>query len=260
LTAQSQLENDRTQLPPLHQQLSVARHALAVLVGQAPSQWQTPDFDFDSFKMPETIPVTLPSELVRQRPDILSAEALLHADSAAIGIATANIYPSLTLSFSDTYQSAMFNTLFNSASKLLSTSFNGNWNVYEGGTLESQKRGAIDAYDAQLATYRQTVLTAFGQVADALRAIDNDAESLRLAQNALNISSTSLRLQRASYSAGKSNVLQLITAENSYAQASMNFVRMQGQRLQDCVVLFTALGGGWQSKEGIALPANKPAS
>jgi NodT family efflux transporter outer membrane factor (OMF) lipoprotein len=260
LTAQSQLENDRTQLPPLHQQISVARHALSVLVGQVPSQWQTPAFVFVSFKMPEPIPVSLPSELVRQRPDILSAEALLHADSAAIGIATANIYPSLTLSFSDTYQSAMFNTLFNSASKLLSTSFNGNWNVYEGGTLESQKRGAIDAYDAQLATYKQTVLTAFGQVADALRAIDNDAESLRLAQNALNISSTSLRLQRASYSAGKSNVLQLITAENSYAQASMNFVRMQGQRLQDCVVLFTALGGGWQSKEGIALPAVKPAS
>jgi len=259
LTAQAQLENDRTQLPPLHQQISVARHALSVLVGQAPSQWRTPDFDFDRFKMPETIPVSLPSELVRQRPDILSAEAQLHADSAAIGIATANLYPSLTLSVSDTYQSAMFNTLFNSASKLVSTTFNGNWNIYEGGTLESQKRAAINAYDAQLATYRQTVLTAFGQVADALRAIDNDAESLRLAQNALKISTTSLRLQRASYSAGKSNVLQLITAENSYAQASMNFVRVLGQRLQDCVVLFTALGGGWQSKDGIALPAGKPA-
>jgi NodT family efflux transporter outer membrane factor (OMF) lipoprotein len=251
LTAQAQLENDRTQLPALHQQISVARHALSVLVGQAPSQWRTPNFNFDSFTMPETIPVSLPSELVRQRPDILSAEALLHADSAAIGIAAAQLYPSLTLSLSDTYQSAMANTLLNNASKLVSADVNGNWVLFQGGALESQKRAAIDTYDAQLATYRQTVLTAFAQVADALRAIDNDAESLRLAQNALNISTTSLRLQRGSYSAGKSNVLQLITAENAFAQASMNFVRVQGQRLQDCVVLFTALGGGWESKEGI---------
>ncbi|WP_194270630.1 efflux transporter outer membrane subunit [Glaciimonas soli] len=257
LTAQSQLENDRTQLPALHQQLSVARHALAVLVGQAPSQWHTPDFDFDTFKMPDTLPVSLPSELVRQRPDILSAEALLHADSAAIGIATAQLYPSLTLSLSDTYQSTILNQLLTNASKALGASTDGNWTLFQGGSLQSQKRAAVDAYNAQLAIYRQTVLVAFGQVADALRAIDNDAESLRLSQNALQISTTSLRLQRASYSAGKSNVLQLITAENSYAQASMNYVRVQGQRLQDCVTLFAALGGNWQAKEGIGLSADK---
>lgn len=259
LTAQSQLEGDRTQLPALHQQISVARHALAILVGQAPSQWQTPDFDFDSFQMPDKVPVSLPSELVRQRPDILSAEAVLHADSAAIGIATAQIYPSLTLSLSDTYQSSMFNQLFKTGSELISANVNGNWNVYEGGSLESQKRAAIDTYDAQLATYKQTVLTAFGQVADALRAIDNDTEALRLAQNSLTISTESLRLQRLSYSAGKTNVLQLITAENSYAQARMNLVRTQGQRMQDCVTLFTALGGGWQGKKEITEPtqANK---
>lgn len=255
LTAQSQLENDRTQLPALHQQISVARHALALLVGQAPSQWRTPDFDFDSFKMPATLPVSLPSELVHQRPDILSAEALLHADSAAIGIAAAQMYPSLTLSLSDSYQSTLVNTLFNTANRLLSASTSANWTLSQGGALASQKRAAMDAYDAQLATYKQTVLTAFGQVADALRAIDNDSESLRLAQNAMAISSTSLRLQRASYGAGKSNVLLLLSAENAYAQASMNLVRVQGQRLQDCVLLFAALGGGWQSKEGIATQA-----
>lgn len=258
LTAQSQLENDRTQLPALHQQLSVARHALSILVGQAPSQWRTPDFNFGSFQMPVAIPVSLPSELVRQRPDILSAEALLHADSAAIGIAAAQLYPSLTLSATDTYQSAALNTLLKTTSKLVSVTTNGNWTLFQGGTLESQKRAAKDAYQAQLATYRQTVLTAFGQVADALRAIDNDAESLRLAQNALNISTASLRLQRASYSAGKSNVLQLLVSENSFAQASMNLIRVQGQRLQDCVMLFSALGGGWLSKQGIGLPADKP--
>jgi outer membrane protein TolC len=129
--------------------------------------------------------------------------------------------------------------------------------VYEGGTLESQKRAAIDTYDAQLATYKQTVLTAFGQVADALRSIDNDTEALRLAQNSLTISTESLRLQRLSYSAGKTNVLQLITAENSYAQARMTLVRTQGQRMLDCVTLFTALGGGWQGKKEIAEPTEQ---
>jgi NodT family efflux transporter outer membrane factor (OMF) lipoprotein len=192
----------------------------------------------------------LPSTLVRQRPDILSAEALLHADSAAIGIADAQLYPSLTLSASATYQASVLDALTKSASRLISASTNGNWTLFQGGQLESQKRAAVDTYQAQLANYRQTVLTAFGQVADALRAIENDGESLRLSRNALDISTESLRLQRASYGAGKSNVLQLITAENSYAQARMNFVRVEGQRLQDCVVLFTALGGGWQDWQG----------
>ncbi len=257
LTAQAQLEGDRTQLPALHQQLAVARHALAVLVGQAPSQWQTPEFDFDSFKMPVELPVSLPSELVRQRPDILSAEALLHADSAAIGIAEAQLYPSLTLSASATWQSSALDTLTKSASRLISASTDGNWTIFQGGQLDSQKRAAVDAYQAQVANYKQTVLTAFGQVADALRAVDNDSESLRLSKNALDISTESLRLQRVSYAAGKSNVLQLITAENSYAQSRMNYVRVQGQRLQDCVLLFTALGGAWQSKDGLVSAGDK---
>ncbi len=251
LTAQTQLESDRTQLPALHQQLAVARHALAVLVGQPPSEWQTPEIDFDSFQMPGELPVALPSELVRQRPDILSAEALLHADSAAIGIAEANIYPNISLSTSLDYQASQLNQLFKSGTRLLSTEVDANWTLYEGGALDSAKRGAIDAYQAQLATYKQTVLTAFGQVADALRAVDNDTEALRLAQNSLDISTESLRLQRLTYEVGRANVLQLITAENSYAQARMNAVRVQGQRLQDCVTLFVAVGGGWQKKDGL---------
>ena len=252
LTAQAQLEGDRTQLPALHQQLAVARHALAVLVGQPPSEWQTPEIDFDSFKMPGELPVSLPSELVRQRPDILSAEAILHADSAAIGIAQANLYPNISLSTSLDYQASQLSQLFKSATRLISTDADANWTLYQGGALESAKRGAVDAYQAQLANYRQTVLTAFGQVADALRAVDNDTEALRLAKNSLDISTESLRLQRASYEVGRTNVLQLIAAENSYAQARMNHVRVQGQRLQDCVMLFVAVGGGWQKRDDLS--------
>ena len=251
LTAQAQLEGDRTQLPALHQQLAVARHALAVLVGQPPSEWQTPDIDFDSFAMPAELPVSLPSALVRQRPDILSAEALLHADSAAIGIAEANLYPNISLSTSLDYQASQFNQLFKTASRLISSNVEADWTLYQGGALDSAKRAAVDAYQAQLANYKQTVLTAFGQVADSLRAVDNDTEALRLAKNSLDISTESLRLQRASYEVGRTNVLQLITAENAYAQARMNYVRVQGQRLQDCVTLFVAVGGGWQKKDGL---------
>ena len=251
LTAQAQLEGDRTQLPALYQQLAVARHALAVLVGQPPSEWQTPEIDFDSFQMPAELPVSLPSVLVRQRPDILSAEAVLHADSAAIGIAEANLYPNISLSTSLDYQSSVLNQLFKSGTRLLSTDVDANWTLYEGGALDSAKRGAIDAYQGQLATYKQTVLTAFGQVADALRAVDNDTEALRLAKNSLDISTESLRLQRLTYEVGRANVLQLITAENAYAQARLNYVRVQGQRLQDCVTLFAAVGGGWQKKDGL---------
>ena len=210
LTAQAQLESDRTQLPALKQQLAVARHALAILVGQPPSEWQTPEIAFDSFQMPDELPVSLPSELVRQRPDILSAEAVLHADSAAIGIAEANIYPNLSLSASLNYQSSQLNQLFKSTTRLISSEVDANWTLYEGGALESAKRAAVDTYQAQLATYKQTVLTAFGQVADSLRAVENDTEALRLAKNSLDISTESLRLQRLTYEVGRANVLQLI--------------------------------------------------
>ncbi len=97
-TATSQLAADRTQLPPLRQQVSVAQHALAVLVGRAPGDWVPPDFDLDRITLPEELPLSLPSALVRQRPDILAADARLHAASAAVGVATAQLYPSITLS------------------------------------------------------------------------------------------------------------------------------------------------------------------
>jgi NodT family efflux transporter outer membrane factor (OMF) lipoprotein len=245
LTAEAQLASDRTQLAPLRQQLSVARHALAVLAGRAPGQWAPPDFDIDGFTLPDDVPVSLPSELVHQRPDILASEALLHADSAAIGVATAQLYPSITLSASLGQAAQTLASLVRSASRAWDAGAGVDAPLYHGGALRAQQRAAVDAYNAQLATYRQTILLAFGQVADALSALEHDAELVSASSRSVEVASTSLTVQRSSYAAGKTSALQLIVAENTYSSARLGYVRAIGQRLSDTAQLFIALGGGW---------------
>jgi NodT family efflux transporter outer membrane factor (OMF) lipoprotein len=245
LTASAQLENDRTQLPGLRQQLSVARHALAVLTGRAPGEWSPPDFDVGELTLPEELPVSLPSELVRQRPDILAAEAQLHADSAAIGVATAQLYPSITLSASLVQEAATLARLVQAASRAWSVGAGLDAPLYRGGALGAQRRAAVDAYDAQLAIYQQTIVQAFGQVADALSALEHDAELVAASNRALDIAGASLALQRSSYAAGKTSALQLIVAENAYSDARLGNARAQAQRLADTAQLFIAAGGGW---------------
>ena len=245
LTAAAQREADRTQLPGLHQQLNVARHALAILAARAPGQWSAPDFDIEEFTLPDNLPVSLPSELVRQRPDILAAEALLHADSAAIGVATAQMYPSITLSASLVQEALSLASLFTSAARSWDVGAAVDAPISRGGALAAQRRAAIDAYNAGLAIYQETILQAFGQVADALSAIDHDAEMVAASQRAVAITDDSLTLQRSSFAAGKTNALQLIVAENTYSSARLGYVRAVGQRLADTAELFIAVGGGW---------------
>src|SRR5207302_3021 len=180
LLAQSQLASDRTLLPPLQQQLDVARHALSVLVGETPAQWSPPDFELEALALPAELPVILPSELIHQRPDILAAEAQLHAANAAVGVATALLYPNVNLSAAWTVE----RTVRQGAGLLDTTSLFTDLAggliapLFHGGALEAQRRAAVAAFEAQLATYRQVVLLAFGQVADTLRALQNDAELL----------------------------------------------------------------------------------
>lgn len=245
LTAAAQLQADRTQVPPLEQQLSVARHALSVLLGKPTGEATPPDFDIDELTVPMDVPVSLPSELVRQRPDILAAEATLHADSAAVGVATANLYPSITLSASLLQEALSLARLFDSSARAWSAGGAANQPLYTGGSLTAQRRAAVDAYNAQLATYQQTVLQAFQQVADALTALTHDAELLAVAHRAVDIAFDSLRLQRSSYAAGKTSALQLIAAEDTYAQSRLAYARAVGQRLSDTAQLFVAVGGGW---------------
>jgi NodT family efflux transporter outer membrane factor (OMF) lipoprotein len=250
LTAQAQLASDRTLLPALHQQLSVARHALAVLAARAPGQWTPPDFDTDELTLPLPVPMSVPSELLRKRPDILAAEALLHAESAAIGVAAAQLYPSIVLTASLTRESTSLSGLFNSGgSNVLSGGGALDAPLFRGGALDAQKNAATDAYEAQLATYQQTVLQAFGQVADALSSLEDDAEMVAASKSATEIAADSVKLQRISFAAGKTTALQLIVAENTYSNSRLGYVRALSQQMNDVAQLFVAAGGGWWSEK-----------
>lgn len=242
LTAQSQLVGDQTQIASLKQTLSVARHALAVLMSQSPADWTPPEFDIAGFTMPASLPSSVPSALVHQRPDIMAAEAQLHSASAAIGVAAAQQYPQITLSAAVTQQSTNPATLFEGINNLWSVGANLAQPIYAGGQLAAQRQAAVEAYQAQLATYRQTVIVAFGQVADSLRALEHDAEALASAKTALDISAQSLALQRSSYQVGKTSLLQLLTAQRAYAQAKQSTATAQAQQLLDVVQFYLALG------------------
>ena len=257
--AQSQLAADRTLLPPLRQQESVARHALAILIGKAPGDWSPPDFELAQFTLPQDLPVTLPSELVRQRPDILASEAQLHAASASIGVATAQLYPNLTLSASFTQQALTSGTLFDPASSVWSIGAQLLAPVFHGGALLAQKRAAVDAFNGALANYKQTVLTSFQQVADTLQALLHDAELLDAQQRALQSAEESLRLTRTTFRYGNVGILQVLDAQRQAEQARLGYVRAQAQRYLDSITLFTAMGGGWQDWEAKTAAAGSEA-
>lgn len=245
LTAESQLAGDRTLLAPLEQQLAAANHALSVLTGEFPGNWSPPVFELSSFALPANVPVSLPSAFVRQRPDILAAEASLHASSAAIGIAASGLYPSITLSGNLGSQALSVAHLFESPSRFWNLVASPVWTIFQGGALRARKRAAVDAFRASADVYRQTVLTAFQQVADLLSALDYDAQLIAAQKLAMQTSNNSLVLERASYKAGKSDLLQLLDAQRAYQQARLGYARAEAQRYQDTAQLFVAMGGGW---------------
>ncbi|MBI1275165.1 efflux transporter outer membrane subunit [bacterium] len=243
LTTQSQLDNAQAELPALRQRQSVARHALSILAGQAPADWTPPEFALSQFALPSELPVSLPSELVRRRPDIRAAEANLHAASAAVGVATANLYPNIRLSASTMQEALTPGDLFKSVSNAWSLAAGLTAPLFSGGTLSAEKRAAEHAYQQALAQYKQTILTAFGQVADALTALDHDAAAIAAQQQALDTAKASLALSRKSYEAGNTGVLQIQDAQRQLAQAQLGLSRAISQRYMDTAGLFVALGG-----------------
>jgi NodT family efflux transporter outer membrane factor (OMF) lipoprotein len=244
LSAKSQLTNDKALLPGLYQQLSLARDVLNVLIGKTPVDWQPPHFQLENFKLPQKLPLRLPSELAHVRPDILAAEALLHAASADIGIATANLYPAITLSASSMQEALIPANLFKSTANAWSYVSNITTPIFNGGTLLAQRRAAIHAYKASYADYQQAVLKAFVQVSDVLHALKHDEETEQLQKKAMTTAHASLKLARLSYSAGSVGVLEVIDAERLYMQARLSYVKVKGQRYQDIVQLYLVLGGG----------------
>ena len=244
LSAQAQLAQDQALLPPLRQQLSVARHALAILAGKAPADWRTPDFELSAFTLPSELPLSLPSELVRARPDIMASEAQLHAATAALGVATANLYPAITLSANTVQESLTPGSLFNASANTWALAAGLTAPIFNGGTLQAKKRAAEEACEAALASYKQVVLQSFGQVADVLKALEHDAQQIDAQQHALETARSSLNLARLSYSAGNTGVLQVLDAERLFNQARLGLTHARIRQYQDTALLYLALGGG----------------
>jgi NodT family efflux transporter outer membrane factor (OMF) lipoprotein len=240
LIALSQTDHDRTLLPPLRQGLSAARDALAILVGAAPVDWAPPEFDFDTLTLPLDLPVALPSELVHRRPDILAAEAQLQVAGTAVGIATANLYPHLILS-APLAASGLFP---GGPSEVAWTLLGGlTAPIFHGGSLRAEQRAAQDDYRSAFAAYREVVLEAFGQVADSLQALVNDAGELVSQQRALDSASDSLELTRDSYEAGTNGYVEVLDSQRLREQAVLGWVEADTQRYVDSVKLLLAAGG-----------------
>lgn len=245
IVAESQLAADETLKPGIEQQLSVAKHALAVLIGRAPGNWSPPDFDLAAFTLPHRLPVSIPSQLVHQRPDIQAAEAQLHAASAQIGIATAQLYPSITLSAGISANSLNGGDLFNPGGLVWSVASGLTQPIFDGGMREAVRRAALAAFKESAADYQQTVLQAFGQVADILQALKHDTDLLVAQKHALSMASEAVRLQQINYGSGGSGIIGLLDAQRQYQQAQLGYVRAEAQRYQDTVQLLVAMGGGW---------------
>jgi NodT family efflux transporter outer membrane factor (OMF) lipoprotein len=256
VVAESQLATDETLLPGLEQQLSVTKHALAVLLGRPPGDWAPPHFDLAAFTLPRRLPVSMPSEFVHQRPDIYAAEAQLHAASAQIGIATAQLYPSITLSAGISGSSLNGGDLFSPSGLVWSVAAGLAQPVFDAGMREAERRAALDNFKASAADYKQTVLQAFGQVADILQALAHDADLVAAQRHALSMASEAVRLQRINYSNGGAGIIALLDAQRQYQQAELGCIRAEAQRYQHTIQLFVAMGGGWWDRKSAIADAD----
>lgn len=248
LAQQAQLNQTRATLPPLEKDYAQNMHALSVFIGSVPDEKQIPTFDFKNLNLPAQLPLSIPSRLVRQRPDIRAAEALLHAASARIGVATANMYPQLTLNGNYGWEGSLIPSLFTSSTNVWNYGGTLLQTLFDGGALNAQRCAAIDAYKQALAQYKQTVLLGFKNVADVLRALEADAKELKLQKDAEVYSKKSLDLTIAQYKLGSINYLFILNAQRQYEFAQLNRIRAQAKRYNDTAALFQALGGGWWNR------------
>lgn len=249
LAQEAILAQTRATLPGLQKQLAQTRNQLTALAGRLPSDEIEQSFKLTDLKLPQQLPVSLPSKLVEQRPDIRAREALLHSASAEIGIATANQLPQISLDASYGFSATRTGDLFDASSQAWSLGAGLLQPIFRAGALEHEKKAAIAAYDQAEAQYQSTVLTAFRSVADALRALASDADSLNAQAEALRSASDSLALSREQFKNGAINYLTLLNADRTYQQARINLVQAQAARYSDTVALFQSLGGGWWNRK-----------
>lgn len=249
LSAQRQLAADRTMLPPLEQTLAEARNGLAVLLGISPGELEATDWSLWNIKLPAQVPVALPSELVHKRPDILAAEARLHSATAAIGVATARLYPSVTLGASFTQMAKGPDDLFSGNANSFNLLGGITGPLFHGGSLKAGKRAAEAEAEAAAARYKATVLEAFGQVSNLLSALDNDARSVSLQAEAASVADRSLNLSRRSFQVGNSGVLQVLDASRGAEQARLALLDARMRQYLNVARLYVATAGGWSGEE-----------
>jgi NodT family efflux transporter outer membrane factor (OMF) lipoprotein len=242
LSARSNLAAERATLSPLQKQLAQTQHQLAVYLGRLPSDDPAATLELADLKLPQELPMSVPSELVRRRPDVQASEAQLHQASANVGLATAAMFPKISITGS-------FGTDANKTGDLFSSNI---WNLganiaqplFHAGELTAKRRAAIAAYDEANANYRQTVLHSFQDVADALRALESDAQALQAQYAAADAAEQSLHLTEKQYAAGAVSHLNLLTAQKQYQQVRIGYLQVLASRYTDTAALFQALGGG----------------
>lgn len=254
LALQSGLADEQAKLPPYELAMNQARNLLATYVGRLPSEQASSGLTLDDLHLPQDLPLTVPATLVRQRPDVRAAEAQLHSAAAQIGVATANLLPSISLTASIGSQASSLDKLFEGDIFSLGASIT--QPLFHAGELTAKRRAAIATYDQSLADYRTTVLTAFREVADALNALESDAVKLKAQFDYAQASGAMLRLTQAQFDAGSGTRDDVIAAQQAYTRARAGYMFSIADRLRETAELFRALGGGWQNVEAAAPAAS----
>lgn len=235
-------------LPPLQKQLAVQQNALAALEGGYPTQAPVQGLDLTSFHLPQHLPVSLPSQLVAQRPDILAASATMHAASAQIGVAIANRLPQFPLTASGGTSPAALANAFTPYNQFFSIAAGLTMPLFDGGTLLHKQRAAEAQFDLATAQYRATVIGAFQNVSDVLRTLQSDADNLQAAEAAQMAAARSLDIARKQLQAGSIDYVSVLNSEQMYQSAQQALVQAEAMRLSDTAALFQALGGGWWNR------------
>jgi NodT family efflux transporter outer membrane factor (OMF) lipoprotein len=243
------LAQAKATLPPLRRALAQERDLLAALAGIFPSEGPRETFRLAELHLPTELPLSVPSQLIEQRPDVRAAEEQLHAASAQIGVATANILPNFTISANAGYISTALAELLAPQNAFWNLAANATQTIFDGGTLFHLLLQAKDNYQAAAWTYQGTVITAVQNVADSLRALQNDADALRAARDFERASKISLDLAQQQMQTGNANVLLLLTAQQTYLQSTIAVVQARAARLSDTAALYQALGGGWWNRD-----------
>jgi NodT family efflux transporter outer membrane factor (OMF) lipoprotein len=243
------LAQAKATLPPLRKALGQQVDLIAALAGAYPSGGPRKTFTLTDLRLPTDLPVSLPSQIIEQRPDIRAAEAQLHSASALVGVATANTLPSFTISANGGFMNTALEHLLAPQNLFWEIAGNATQTVFDGGTLWHQLEGAKDTYNAAAWTYRGTVIGAVQNVADALHALQSDADALHAARDFERAAKTSFDLADQQLQRGNANVLLFLNAQQGYLQASLQVVQAQAARLSDTAALFAALGGGWWNRE-----------